>query len=451
MPRATTSFACACALATAIVAGCKTVETSTTGSTIVPPDRSANAPAGGSASHTSISIRNHGTIPYDGFTLPLVSPDGTFVATQTGVAPTWPMLLGSTAGGAPRASGIDVYSIENLGGDMSVRKAFSLKRGLVLGRSANNDGFLVEAPQPDGTRRIGFVRWTTMVDAGSEDTGVESDPALADDTESSASETSFVKSAGEPEWIVADDRTNIYGALGPDGTLAWCARSPGANESNLVIRRGDETFEIPAEDEQSWMLPTFAADGSLFALRVRDGVAEIAHAETTDQDAFEQSLVIDRISVRADAQRVWQAFAPVDTASAVEPASAAGVNPNLFFLSVDLGRMATWSPGSKGIRPLADASFSLVVGEDGTILWSDEDGVVAVPPGARASQSGSSSDPVKARRLDGPRVYDRPAVPRRIAGQPSSFLLLVPDGRSISLVRLTLLTPPRLMGNSGIR
>ncbi|MBL9149736.1 MAG: hypothetical protein JNM94_13685 [Phycisphaerae bacterium] len=446
MPRATTSFGCACALLTAALVGCKTVETTTTGSTIVPPDRRANVPAAGTASQTSVSIRNHGTIPYDGFTLPLVSPDGRFVATQTGVAPTWPTLVGAPNGGAPRASGIDVYSIENVGGDTAVRKSFTLKRGLVLGRSANNEGFLVEAPQQDGTRRIGFVRWTTMVDASA-----AADEAAAMVTGEGESGSWISRSAGEPEWIVADDRVNLFGALGPNGTLAWCARSPDANEMNLVVRRGEETFEIAAEEDQSWMLPTFAADGSLFALRVRDGVAEVAHAETTDEDAFRQSLVIDRISVRADAQRVWQAFAPVDTASAVEPASAAGVNPALYFLSADLGRMATWTPGLPGIRPLADSSFSVVVGDDGTMLWADEDGVVAVPPGSQSPRTGSLSDPIKARRLDGPRVYDRPAVPRRISGKPSSFLLLVPDGRTISLVRLTLLTPPRLMGSTNVR
>ncbi|MEO1059373.1 MAG: hypothetical protein AAFY28_20905, partial [Actinomycetota bacterium] len=34
-----------------------------------------------------------GTVPFDGQVLPLISPDGRYVATQTGEAPTWPTLL----------------------------------------------------------------------------------------------------------------------------------------------------------------------------------------------------------------------------------------------------------------------------------------------------------------------------------------------------------------------
>ena len=34
-----------------------------------------------------------GTVPYDGFALPIVRPDGQAVATQTGYRPSWPTVL----------------------------------------------------------------------------------------------------------------------------------------------------------------------------------------------------------------------------------------------------------------------------------------------------------------------------------------------------------------------
>ena len=57
-----------------------------------------------------------------------------------------------------------------------------------------------------------------------------------------------------------------------------------------------------------------------------------------------------------------------------------------------------------------------------------------------------SSDPDPTHHVEGPRVYDQQAIPRRIAGDPASWLLFVPQYRQLAIVRLTLVTPPRTTG-----
>ncbi|MFO0827058.1 MAG: hypothetical protein U0572_02825 [Phycisphaerales bacterium] len=414
-------------VAAAIAAcGCKVVETRKNGALVL-PDPNSNLPAQSSGSQTKVTIKAAATIPYDGFTLPLLSPDGRYIATQTGVPPTWSTLLGTPAGGPPRASGIEVWSLEDRGG----RRSFTLPKGYVLSRSADASGFLIEAPQTDGSRRIGRVRWPVT--------------ATADEPDPEGTSTL------SPEWIVKDGRVNIYPVLGPDDAMAWCVRGVQETDFSLVVRRGDESFEIPAEDGQSWMLPSFASDGSIFALRVRDGVTELVHARTEDEAAFNQSMTAERLSVRCDAQRAWQALAPLDASSAVDP----GPTARLLLLDLDLSRMALWNPSDEGIQPLAPDSFAACFGDDGTILWTDSDGVTATPPVTNmpttrpAKGSGATARPEL--RMNGPRVYDRAAVPRRVAGDPRTWMLLVPDGRMMGIVRLTLLTPPVVVGPAQAR
>ncbi|MDZ4830256.1 MAG: hypothetical protein SGJ09_08690 [Phycisphaerae bacterium] len=401
-----------------VAVACTTVETRTSGNLVL-PDARASLPARSSASQTSVIVKSLGAVPYDGFTLPVVSPDGRFVAVQTGVAPTWPTLLGTRSGGPPRASGIEVWSLD----DRGARKSFQTQKGYVLGRSADAEGFLIEAPQADGSRRIGRVRWP----AGSVDATMEPDPEAPRD--------------GLPEWIVSDARVNISPALGPGGAMAWCARDVDATDFVLVVRKGESAYEVPADEAQSWMLPTFADDGSLFALRVRDGVTELVHAETDDFDTFEQSIAVERLSLRADAQRAWQALAPQDALSAVTP----GEIPRLLLLDPDLGRMAIWDPRERGLRPMSEGSFAACVGTDGLTLLADSDGVIAAPPSSRGANPAAPNANQRSTILgtDGPRIYDRGAVPRRVAGQPGTWILLVPDNRRIGIVRLTLVTPTR--------
>lgn len=130
------------------------------GAALVPPGPIA-APATGASTFVaavSVSVRPIGIVPFDGQVLPLVSPDGRFLATETGEAPTWTTLLAQPGAEAPLRTGIGIYDISKSPPEL-VTPSPPLPLGLVLGRGADDHGFLVESPRPDGARWLGHVDW----------------------------------------------------------------------------------------------------------------------------------------------------------------------------------------------------------------------------------------------------------------------------------------------------
>ncbi len=397
-----------------LVTGCVTTETRT-GGTIVPPPAGSVPPPFGSASQTSVSAIGVCTIPYDGFTLPLLSPDGRWLATQVGVPPTWPTLLASKSQSVPLASSIEIWSLDSKTG----RRVRTLGKGLILGRSADIEGFLVEEVLDDGSRRIGRVEWPTAEAVAAAAAG------------SSASEKD-AEPAG-PEWLVDDGRVNAFAALavGADGiasgSLAWCSRDMDGDGFALSVKHGTTgaQWDIPPSPEQTWMLPLFARDGqTLFVMSLHDGIVDLAAGDPSDQVAFQQSIIRRRLSVRMDAQRTYQTLAPQGTDAAVGPASSS----QLVLFDPDLRRMTIWDPSDSSYRPLAEGSFAAALVPDGSVMVSDADGVVLDHPAAAPGYP--------------PRIYPRSAVPRHVqftGDGPHDWVLLVPERRSISVVRFALL------------
>lgn len=376
-------------------AGCVTTEITTSGQ-IIPPPPGVTAPRGGSGSQTSIVVASLCTPSFDGFTLPLLSPNGRFLALQTGAAPPWPTLLALAGATRPGASGIEVWEL----GPRDGAKVSQLGRGFVLGRSVDASGFLVEEPRPDGSRRIGRVAWP-----GS--TRLRSDGELEtiDDA--------------RPQWLVDDGRINAFAALGPDGRLAWSVRSLDGGPMGLAVRTPETSFEIQPDDEWNWLLPTFSPDGrTLFALRTRDGVADLVAGDPSDEETFRQSLTIRRLSLRCDDQRAWQAMAPQTGLSATAP----GPERILRLYHPDLRRVVEWDPFTDELRPLAEDSFAADSDTHKTLLLGDSEGVTAIQPAMG--------------RAKPPRVFDRPAVPRRVDGEPGTWILLVPERDRLAVTRL---------------
>ncbi|MDZ4754598.1 MAG: hypothetical protein SGJ11_08880 [Phycisphaerae bacterium] len=354
----------------------------------------------GTASQTSVAAAGLCSVSYDGFTLPLIAPAGRWMAVQTGVAPEWPALLGTKDARIPVASSLEVWSLAERTGT----RVATLEKGLILGRSADQEGFLVEEILDDGSRRIGYVRWPDVAMAPATPTAP---PTL------------------QPEWLIDDGRVNAFACLGPDGTIAWSARDITNSDFSLSVRSATSAFEVPAAPDQSWLLPVFARDSrTIFAIRLRDGIADLVAADITDEDAFHQSLIVRRLSVRMDSRRAYQAMAPQGTDSAVGP----GEDARLVIFDPDLRRMAVWDPANDSLRPLAERSFAACIAADGSVLVSDGEGVFLDHPDGQPGRA--------------PLVYERVAVPRRVQFEgdaPGDWILLVPDRRSISVVRFALL------------
>lgn len=148
-----------------------------------------------------------GVIPYDGLTLPLLAPDGRAVATQVGPTPEWSEALAEPASSRAQAHrrSVEVYALAE--GREPARLA-QLPGGVLLGRSAIEQGFLVEQPgDVPGSRRIGLAPWTT-------------------------------RDGRDIVWLTpgGPNACAAFGVLGPRGELAFCTRKHAEGPWSLHVR-----------------------------------------------------------------------------------------------------------------------------------------------------------------------------------------------------------------------
>ena len=219
-----------------------------------------------------------GSVPYDNFALPIVSPDGRFIATEAGIAPTWPTILAqSGGGGGPEATRLEIHTLDlRIGIQDNERQPAHLKtivnEPVLLGRSCDREGFLVESPREDGSRWIGKASWET----------------------------------GRITWLVRDAQINAFAALGPDGRLAWSRRARDQAHYELIVRQGDREWSY-ASPEQSWLLPTWSGRGDgLFVLLLRDGNLELIFATASNKSAFRQSIRTTPLASKSTLRTAYQ-------------------------------------------------------------------------------------------------------------------------------------------------
>jgi len=189
-------------------------------------------PAASTSSQAKVEMLPLGQVAYDGLTLPLVSPDGRWLAAQVGSPPSDAAILGLPGALMPADSKILIY-------DLTARPlslvAEVREPGLRLGRSADATGFLVESPTPDGTRRLGFVSWRSA----------------------------------EVRWIVSDDWCNAHAILLTDGAIAYSRRPIESGEkhnSQLVVRTSQGDDFVFADPTVDLVFPAAAADPAVLAV-----------------------------------------------------------------------------------------------------------------------------------------------------------------------------------------
>lgn len=235
------------------------------------------------------SLMDLGTVSFDGLVLPLVSPDGRFIAVQDGEAPTWPTLLAAPGAEVPSATRVVAYSLPDpSAGPGQPPAATPLSWStplppLLLGRSADITGFLVEAPQPDGSRWIGHVAWIS----------------------------------GTLTWIVRGAAVNSYAVLGPDGELAYCRRAVDSDSSIEVVVRPSlndprEYTAIPPGG--GYLFPLFADEpGVVYAFSLVAGTAELQTLKIPRKGDPPALVIVGRQPIlrEAGATTVYQMIAAV--------------------------------------------------------------------------------------------------------------------------------------------
>lgn len=352
-------------------------------------------PAVGVTSSAAIKVTLHplGTVLYDGQALPLVSPDGRFMAVQSGEAPTWPAILAEDGAEPVNRTTITLFDISG-NSIRALSTGASGLGGIMLGRSADGEGFLVEAPQRDGSRWIGKVNWLT----------------------------------GEIGWAARDERVNAHAILTPSGGVVFTRRSVGSKSAVLVLHEpghqestreaadGSYLFPMPSgERDIVYTMRTHPAGTDFEVLRVKDG-------------GFESSVMRRTLAGTNDPLLAHQ------MAVTVAPQGPSGrEHRSLACLSPRHGRIGVFDLSTGLFEPLAPGTVAAAAAPEGSspgYYCTTGDSLVFVPKVGTGSEAGAAVA-----------VLSSPYVPRASWGAPGSLLLVgpvknVPD--KLEIVRLTL-------------
>jgi len=339
----------------------------------------------------SVAIKPLGSVPYDGQVLPLVSPDGRFVATQTGESPTWPTLTASPDATVPLGARIEVYDIAQAP-PRRVTPSTPLPAGLVLGRSSDATGFLVEAPRPDGARWIGRIRWAS----------------------------------GALEWLVKADTVASNGLVNPSVGLLFLERA-GDRSWRLASRdpEGVRPLETPGIDPVALL----ASEPRILYLLARSRPGAGAGL-----DLVALELGGDRVGEVLARKRIARGAHGPLLAYQIASTAAMGRSGVIALYVPALGSLAAFDRGSGEFLPLAGgsiaASRSVFTAEPGWFCATSE-GLVYV------------ADAVL-NELEAPphaRVLADPYVPRAIGDAQRPVVLLGPDPRNDRRISITLMGP----------
>jgi hypothetical protein len=389
------ALACLTLAAGALAGGC--VETTSTGGSGLTRSRDASSPLGSNPTQISTivarvqaSLAPMGAIPYDNFTLPLVDPNGRYVATEAGIAPYESTALAAEGAPVPEATRVEIYRIDPV--EREPVQQSVLAEPAILGRSCDVAGVLVEAQRHDGSRWIGRADWETA----------------------------------NIDWLVADGSVNAFAHLGPRGQLAWSRRN-AQGTFDLVVRRADGTEWSLSSQGDDWILPTWSGrDDGLFLVRLNEGRMDLIHGQATSGTTFRQSLTPITIANNARVRDAYQMMI-------VQPGSFAGRTNDhpeqLVFHHPLQRRAAVWRPNS-----LVRGGLSFFLERSYTALM-DEPNLALVATDKDLWRASLLDKRHKAKLLGGlcvPRPTDREDMP---------FVLLTPQEGRIDLLGMDLLTP----------
>jgi len=324
------------------------------------------------------NLQNLCDIPYDQFLLPIVSPDSRYVATSTGLSPGAPTRLAEPGAPSPLGTGIEVWRLDQASNDCSI--AYRLPPPLLLGRSADQEGFIVESPLPDGARDIGKVDWES----------------------------------GEIEWLVKDGDVNAFATIGRNGELAWCSRPVNEPGFTLVIR-GASGRELDIGNQGgNWYFPSWSNQNDrLYAFWVSSsGMMKLATMKTVSTESMLSSLRDINIMPKGSAEFASQAI----TAHPVIHGVPGNEFEDFIFYHPGERRVVVWNPDE------SDDALPFVLLDQAVAAVADIGGryLVSTPTELRYV------DPSRLHRSI--RLHDQVAIPRATSDANWRFIVMTPSG-----------------------
>lgn len=294
------------------------------------------------SSRVEVQLAPLGNVHYDGQVLPLVSPDGRFLAVEDREAPGWPALLAQVGALPPVGTRLAAYDATSPP-LKRIEWPQALPPGVLLGRSADSRGFLVEMVRPDGARWIGRVEWLT----------------------------------GRLEWLAQGDQVNAHGVLTAQGWLVYTRRDKLNDAAALVVRMPDGseissaaeagTYAFPLASDEPDVVYALRSAGDLLELEAVHVLVEPGHPARFGS-AFAQGL----LARGTDPALAYEVVIPLQGALAkpsteTTPTSdgASGAAPEFGFEPLvvfhpQMQKMALFDPRTGSFAPLAPRSISAV-------------------------------------------------------------------------------------------
>ncbi|MBM4108780.1 MAG: hypothetical protein FJ255_08200 [Phycisphaerae bacterium] len=373
---------------------------------LAPVARPADA-ARVSTSRVVVSVAPAGAVGYDGQSLPIVSPDGRFLAVQEGDPPPWPTLLADPSATPAHTSRLAVYDLAE---PIARRVEWPEQppMGLVAGRGADSTGVLVEWPREDGARWIGRLLWLS----------------------------------GQVQWLVTGDTVNAHAAWTADSRLVYTRRGVAdlPEATHLVVLNADGSESTRRAAGGAYAFPLTTSDASVVYALVRtpsgtDIEAVRMLADTPHSPARLGSTLARRtVSRRPEPAMGFQITAPVQTAP---PRTGAGSPDPALFYHPDLARMVTFEARESSFGLLAPRSIAAVRwthgGADGYLCTTPEGLVFTPTPPAPSGE--------EARRAPDVRVIAGHFVPRATDDAARPVLLVGPQGKDPTTLVLMRLSP----------
>lgn len=346
------------------------------------------------SSRVVVEVKPLGSVLFDRQVLPLVSPDGNFAAVEDGDAPAWSVLAALPEQRPASGTRLVVYDLREAPAKRMESPELP-SGGLVLGRSADAQGFLVESVREDGSRWIGRAAWA----------------------------------GGHVDWLATGNVVNAHGVLTPQGDLLFSRRTLGSMVGDLVLLRRDGTELVRRDPTGSYDLAVVADDGSHAVAFVRgeSGIDAEAISMSEEQPGSGKRRLGATISRRrvvdsTDPAMVYQLVAGLQgPLPIVGSEGAAPRGSHAVFLHPPLKRMVVFNEIEGVFMPLAPDSVSAV-------RWAGDEkstpGYFCTTPKDLVFSMEPSTDPDRLAKRSDARVLASSLVPR-VTNNPERGMIVI--------------------------
>lgn len=346
------------------------------------------------SSRVVVEVKPLGSVLYDGQVLPLVSPDGNFVAVEEGDPPAWAVLAALPEQRPTSGTRLVVYDIREAPAKRMESPELPAG-GLILGRSTDSQGFLVESVREDGSRWIGKAAWA----------------------------------GGHVDWLATGNVVNAHGVLTPQGDLLFSRRALGSMVGDLVLLRRDGTELVRRDPTGSYDLAVVADDGSHAVAFVRgeSGIDAEAISMSEEQPGSGKRRLGATISRRRVVDSTDPAMVYQLVAGLQGPPPLVGTDAkrggSAVFLHPPLKRMVVFNAIDGVFLSLAPDSVSAV-------RWAGDEkstpGYFCTTPKDLVFSMEPSSDPDKLARRSDARVLASSLVPRATTNPERAMIVIGP-------------------------